>query len=226
MWATCIRSSVRPIAPKPWLSRWEMARSRALRRRPKKRARRRTPGRRRCRALERARGSAWVRLVAMPPFRGPAAVDISLNVNGQGATAHLPPQRSLLEMLRGPLGLTGTKLVCNAGDCGACTVLVDDRPVYSCITLAVACEGKRVETIEGISKDGALHPVQEAFIDHDAYQCGFCTPGQVMSVVALLRANGKPTEDEMRRAVTGNLCRCGAYVNIVKAGMSAARRSK
>ena len=161
----------------------------------------------------------------MPPFRGPAAVDISLTVNGHRATAHLPPRRSLLDMLRGPLGLTGTKLVCNAGDCGACTVLVDDRPVYSCITLAIACEGKRVETIEGISKDGVLHPVQEAFIDHDAYQCGFCTPGQVMSVVALLRANGKPTEDEMRRAVTGNLCRCGAYVNIVKAGMAAAKRS-
>jgi len=160
----------------------------------------------------------------MPPFRGPGAVDISLTVNGQGATAHLPPQRSLLELLRGPLGLTGTKLVCNAGNCGACTVLVDDRPVYSCITLAVACEGKRVETIEGISKDGELHPVQEAFIEHDAYQCGFCTPGQVMSIVALLRAKGKPSEDEMRRAVSGNLCRCGAYVNIVKAGMSAARR--
>ena len=153
-------------------------------------------------------------------------MDISLIVNGQETKAHLPAHRSLLELLRGPLGLTGTKLVCNAGDCGACTVLVDDRPVYSCITLAVACEGKRVETIEGISQDGALHPVQEAFIDHDAYQCGFCTPGQVMSVVALLRANGKPTEDEMRRAVAGNLCRCGAYVNIVKAGMSAARRGK
>ncbi|HEV8656710.1 MAG TPA: (2Fe-2S)-binding protein [Candidatus Limnocylindria bacterium] len=163
----------------------------------------------------------------MPPFRGPEAVDIFLTVNGQGATAHLPPHRSLLELLRGPLGLTGTKLVCNAGNCGACTVLVEGRPVYSCITLAVACEGKRVETIEGISKDGELHPVQEAFIDHDAYQCGFCTPGQVMSIVALLRAKGgAPTEDEMRRAVTGNLCRCGAYVNIVKAGMSAARRKK
>ena len=162
----------------------------------------------------------------MPPFRGPDAVDISLTVNGQRANAHLPPQRSLLEMLRGPLGLSGTKLVCNAGTCGACTVLVDDRPVYSCITLAVACEGKRVETIEGISQDGGLHPVQEAFIDHDAYQCGFCTPGQVMSIVALLRANGAPSEDEMRRAVTGNLCRCGAYLNIVKAGMSAARRKK
>jgi len=162
----------------------------------------------------------------MPPFRGPAAFGISLTVNGQGATAYLSPERSLLELLRGPLGLTGTKLACNAGNCGACTVLVDDRPVYSCITLAVACEGKRVETIEGISKNGALHPVQEAFIEHDAYQCGFCTPGQVMSVVALLRANGAPTEDEMRRAVTGNLCRCGAYVNIVKAGMSAARRKK
>ena len=161
----------------------------------------------------------------MPPVRVPDAVDISLTVNGQGATAHLPSQRSLLELLRGELGLTGTKLVCNAGNCGACTVLVDDRPVYSCITLAVACEGKRVETIEGISKDGALHPVQEAFIEHDAYQCGFCTPGQVMSIVALLRAKGKPSEDEMRRAVAGNLCRCGAYVNIVKAGMSAARRS-
>jgi xanthine dehydrogenase YagT iron-sulfur-binding subunit len=162
----------------------------------------------------------------MPPFRGPDAVDISLEVNGRAATAHLAPQRSLLELLRGPLGLTGTKLVCNAGTCGACTVLVDDRPVYSCITLAIACEGKRVETIEGISKDGALHPVQEAFIDHDAYQCGFCTPGQVMSIVALLRAKSRPTEDEMRRAVTGNLCRCGAYVNIVKAGMSASRRGK
>lgn len=162
----------------------------------------------------------------MPPFRGPEAVDISLSVNGRLATAHLPPQRSLLELLRGPLGLVGTKLVCNAGTCGACTVLVDDRPVYSCITLAIACEGKRVETIEGISQDGALHPVQEAFIDHDAYQCGFCTPGQVMSIVALLRANGAPSEEEMRRAVTGNLCRCGAYLNIVKAGMSAARRKK
>jgi aerobic-type carbon monoxide dehydrogenase small subunit (CoxS/CutS family) len=161
----------------------------------------------------------------MAPVRVPDAVDISLTVNGQGATAHLPSQRSLLELLRGELGLTGTKLVCNAGNCGACTVLVDDRPVYSCITLAVACEGKRVETIEGISKDGALHPVQEAFIEHDAYQCGFCTPGQVMSIVALLRSKGKPSEDEMRRAVAGNLCRCGAYVNIVKAGMSAARRS-
>jgi xanthine dehydrogenase YagT iron-sulfur-binding subunit len=162
----------------------------------------------------------------MPPFRGPGAVDISLTVNGLGATAHLPPQRSLLELLRGALGLTGTKLVCNAGDCGACTVLVDDRPVYSCITLAVACEGKRVETIEGISKDGVLHPVQEAFIDHDAYQCGFCTPGQVMSIVALLRGNGAPTEEDMRRAVAGNLCRCGAYNNIVKAGLSAARKAK
>ena len=146
-------------------------------------------------------------------------------MNGHGASAHLPPQRSLLELLRGELGLTGTKLVCNAGNCGACTVLVDDRPVYSCITLAVACEGKSVETIEGISKDGALHPVQEAFIEHDAYQCGFCTPGQVMSIVALLRAKSKPSEDDVRRAVAGNLCRCGAYVNIVKAGMSAARRS-
>src|SRR4026208_1625503 len=160
----------------------------------------------------------------MPPIRVPDAVDISLTVNGQGATAHLPSQRSLLELLRGELGLTGTKLVCNAGNCGACTVLVDDRPVYSCITLAVACDGKRVETIEGISKDGALHPVQEAFIEHDAYQCGFCTPGQVMSIVSLLRTTAKPTEDDVRRAGSGDLCRRAADRGEAGGGRGAARR--
>ena len=149
---------------------------------------------------------------------------LALSVNGHSYELDAPVGRTLAEALRNDLGLTGTKIACAEGHCGACTVLLDGVPVYSCITLAVACEGKRVETIEGISKHGELHPVQEAFIDHDAYQCGFCTPGQVMSIVALLRAKAKPTEDEMRRAVTGNLCRCGAYVNIVKAGMSAARR--
>jgi xanthine dehydrogenase YagT iron-sulfur-binding subunit len=161
----------------------------------------------------------------MPAFRGPDAVDISLIVNGETATARVAPGRSLLDVLRTSLGLTGTKLVCNEGDCGGCTVLLDGRPVYSCITLAIACEGKTVETIEGLSKGGALHPVQKAFLEHDAYQCGFCTPGQVMSVVALLRANPRVTEDDVRRAVAGNLCRCGAYSNIIAAGMSAARKA-
>jgi xanthine dehydrogenase YagT iron-sulfur-binding subunit len=162
----------------------------------------------------------------MASVRGPNAVDLSLTVNGRIAAAHVPPHRSLLDLLRDSLGLTGTKKVCNEGDCGACTVLVDGRAVYSCITLAIACEGRAVETIEGISTEGKLHPVQEAFIAHDAYQCGFCTPGQIMSIVGLLRTNGRPSEDDVKRAVAGNLCRCGAYTNIVKAGVSAGRAKK
>jgi xanthine dehydrogenase YagT iron-sulfur-binding subunit len=159
----------------------------------------------------------------MASFRGPNAVDLSLSVNGRTVLVHLPPRRSLLDTLRDTLGLTGTKKVCNEGDCGACTVLVDDRPVYSCLTLAIACEGRRIETIEGLAVDGKLDPVQEAFIEHDAYQCGFCTPGQVMSVVSLLRADPKADEDAVKRAVSGNLCRCGAYTNLVAAGVSASR---
>jgi aerobic-type carbon monoxide dehydrogenase small subunit (CoxS/CutS family) len=159
-------------------------------------------------------------------FRGPAAQDLSLSVNGRQVTVHVPPHRSLLDTLRESLGLTGAKKVCNEGDCGACTVIVDGRTVYSCLTLAIACEGKTVETIEGLAADGELHPVQQAFIDHDAYQCGFCTPGQVLSVVALLRADPDAREDDVKRAVCGNLCRCGAYTNIVAAGVAAARRKR
>ncbi len=159
----------------------------------------------------------------MASFRGPNAVDLSLSVNGRTVSVHVPPHRSLLDTLRESLGLTGTKKVCNEGDCGACTVLVDDRPVYSCLTLAIACEGRKIETIEGLSQNGGLHLVQEAFIAHDAYQCGFCTPGQVMSIVSLLRTNPKADEDAVKRAVAGNLCRCGAYPNIVAAGVSAAK---
>jgi xanthine dehydrogenase YagT iron-sulfur-binding subunit len=157
-------------------------------------------------------------------LRGPGATDIALTVNGSPFTVHTAPRRTLLDTLRETLGLTGTKKVCDEGTCGACTILVDGRPVYACMTLAIACEGKSIETIEGIAKDGELHPVQRAFIDADAFQCGFCTPGQIMSIVALLRENATPTEDEVRRAVAGNLCRCGAYPNIVKAGVSAGKR--
>jgi aerobic-type carbon monoxide dehydrogenase small subunit (CoxS/CutS family) len=159
-------------------------------------------------------------------FRGPGALDIPLNVNGRDVTVHVPPQRSLLDTLRESLGLTGAKKVCNEGDCGACTVIVDGRTVYSCLTLAIACEGKRIETVEGLAQDGELHAVQQAFVDHDAYQCGFCTPGQVMSVVALLRADPDAREDDVRRAVSGNLCRCGAYNNIVAAGVAASRKKR
>jgi xanthine dehydrogenase YagT iron-sulfur-binding subunit len=156
-------------------------------------------------------------------LRGPGALDLSLNVNGRDVVVHVPPHRSLLDTLRDSLGLTGSKKVCNEGDCGACTVIVDGRTVYSCLALAVAYEGKRIETIESLSEGGTLHPVQEAFIEHDAYQCGFCTPGQVMSIVALLRADPSAREDDVKRAVSGNLCRCGAYANIVAAGVSASR---
>jgi xanthine dehydrogenase YagT iron-sulfur-binding subunit len=155
---------------------------------------------------------------------GPGAVDVVFEVNGQRAAVHVPPHRTLLDALRDELGLMGAKRVCDEGTCGACTVIVDGRPVYSCMTLAVATEGRTVETIEGLARDGELHPVQEAFIAHDAFQCGFCTPGQIMSVVALLRANGAPTADDVMRAVAGNLCRCGAYPNIVAAALSAAKK--
>ena len=159
-------------------------------------------------------------------LRGPGAIDIGLTVNGEAVGVHVPPRRTLLDTLRQSLGLTGSKRVCDEGTCGACTVIVDDRPVYACMTLAIACEGKRVDTIEGLATGGELHPVQRAFIDADAFQCGFCTPGQIMSVVALLRSVPAPTEDDVRRAVAGNLCRCGAYPNIVSAGVNAGRRRK
>jgi len=162
----------------------------------------------------------------MTSLRGPSAVDLVLNVNGRDVAVHVPPRQSLLDTLRDSLGLTGTKLVCNEGDCGACTVLVDDRPVYSCLALAIATEGRKVETIEGLAPDGDLHPVQRAFVEHDAYQCGFCTPGQVMSVVSLLRAKPDAREDDIRRAIAGNLCRCGAYTNIVAAGVAVSKAKR
>ncbi|HEX9437446.1 MAG TPA: (2Fe-2S)-binding protein [Candidatus Limnocylindria bacterium] len=157
---------------------------------------------------------------------GPGAVDVTFEVNGHRAAVHVPPHRTLLDALREDLGLMGAKKVCDEGTCGACTVLVDGRPVYSCMTLAVATEGRAVETVEGLARDGALHPVQEAFIAHDAFQCGFCTPGQIMSVVALLRERPAPSADDVKRAVAGNLCRCGAYPNIVQAALAAAKKSK
>lgn len=161
-----------------------------------------------------------------PQYIGPGAVDVAFEVNGGGVNVHVPPQRTLLDTLRESLGLTGAKRVCDEGMCGACTVLLDGEPVYSCMTLTVACAGRAVETVEGLSKGSELHPVQAAFIEHDAFQCGFCTPGQVMSCVALLRRNTSPTGEDVLRAVSGNLCRCGAYPNIVAATLSAAKKAR
>ncbi len=142
-------------------------------------------------------------------------------MNGAEYDLQLEPRRTLLDALRNELHLTGTKKVCDMGDCGACTVILDSKPVYACLTLAIECAGRQIATIEGLDDDGKLDPVQRAFVECDAFQCGFCTPGQIMSLRALLNENKAPTEDEITRAVTGNLCRCGAYLNIVKAGKRA-----
>ncbi|MBV9168870.1 MAG: (2Fe-2S)-binding protein [Chloroflexi bacterium] len=152
--------------------------------------------------------------------------DLRLNVNGDSLELRVEPRRTLLDALREDLHLTGTKKVCDMGDCGACTVLVDGEPMYACLVLAVDVQDRPITTIEGLAHGQALDPVQQAFIEADAFQCGFCTPGQIMSITALLRANPSPTEADVRRAVTGNVCRCGAYQHIVRAGLLAAERSR
>ncbi len=143
---------------------------------------------------------------------------IYLTVNGFPYEAEVEPRRTLLELLREDFELTGTKEGCGLGECGTCTVLLDGRPIKSCITLAVQANGKEITTIEGLEKpDGTLHPIQQAFIDHGAIQCGFCTPGMVLSAKALLDENSRPTELDVRRAIAGNLCRCTGYQKIVEA---------
>ena len=150
---------------------------------------------------------------------------VSFRLNGDERSLAVEPRRTLLDALRTDLGLTGTKKVCDMGDCGACTVLLAGQAVYSCLALAVDCDGQEVTTIEGLVRGGeseALDPVQRAFIECDAFQCGFCTPGQIMSLRALLNEQPHPSDDDILRAVTGNLCRCGAYLHILKAGRRAA----
>ena|SRR5258708_4470021 len=144
-------------------------------------------------------------------------LEITLCVNGETYQLPVDPRTTLLDALHERLGLTGSKKGCDQGACGACTVLVDGKPILSCLTLAVTCEDRAVLTIEGLSKDGNLHPMQQAFIRHDAFQCGYCTPGQILAAVALL-SEGRATSDaDMREFMSGNLCRCGAYPNIVAA---------
>ncbi len=158
----------------------------------------------------------------------PGAVErlISLNVNGRVRRVDVLPQETLAMTLRYKLGLTGTKLGCDRGECGACTVLVDDVAMYSCSTLTHRVRGRSVVTVEGLEgEDGALHPVQRAFIEELGPQCGFCTPGQVMSAVALLEINPNPTREEARIAMSGNLCRCGAYDNYLNSVMRAAKEA-
>ena len=151
---------------------------------------------------------------------------LRLRVNGDDCELYVEPQRTLLDVLRQDLNLTGTKYSCGTGECGACTVLVDGVPLLACLTLAVAVDGKSVETVEGLTEDGRLHPIQEAFIEHGAIQCGYCTPGLVMQAKALLAENPNPTEEEVKDYIRGNLCRCGNYPNIVEAVMAASEKMK
>lgn len=147
---------------------------------------------------------------------------LSLVINGDPVDAVVKEHMTLLDFLRDQLGLTGTKKGCEQGECGACTVLLDGLPVNSCSTLAVECEGKEVTTIEGIAQNGELHPIQKQFIEKWALQCGYCTPGMIMSAKALLDHNPHPTEIEIREAISGNLCRCTGYAKIVEAIQAAA----
>ncbi len=151
---------------------------------------------------------------------------ISFTVNGRLRELDVRPESTLLEVLREELGLTGTKHGCDSGECGACTVLLDGEPVNSCLTLAPAVRDREVLTIEGLAEDGRLHPLQQAFVDHGALQCGFCASGMLLTAKALLDRNPSPTRSEVRRWLAGTLCRCSGYVQIVDAVMDAANRLK
>jgi xanthine dehydrogenase YagT iron-sulfur-binding subunit len=155
-------------------------------------------------------------------FRGPDKVLVIFRVNGERVQVSIEPRRTLLSVLREDLGLTGAKRGCGRGECGACTVILDGETVYACMTLAIDCEGREVRTVESLALGETLHPVQKAFIEQDGYQCGFCTPGQIMSAVALLEHNAHPSQDDVLREMGGNICRCGAYPNIVRSVLVAA----
>ena len=157
---------------------------------------------------------------------GPRKTPITLKVNGKTYRVEVEHRSTLAEVLRDQLGLTGTKIGCDRGECGACTVIIDGRNMYSCSQLAVWMQGKDVLTIEGLAKGDKLDPVQEAFIEHDGPQCGFCTSGQIMSGKALLLRTSKPTEAQVRRGLSGNLCRCGNYNREVAAVLAAAAKSR
>ena len=153
-----------------------------------------------------------------------STVSINVTVNGEEHAADVEPRLLLVHFIRETLGLTGTHIGCDTTHCGACTVTLDGRPVKSCTIFAVQANGRAVNTVEGLEQDGALHPIQEAFTEEHGLQCGFCTPGMIMTGVAFLQDNPDPSDDEIRSAISGNLCRCTGYVNIVKSYKSAAEK--
>ena len=158
------------------------------------------------------------------PTSNESKIKIALSVNGEAAEVAFAPHKTLLEVLREDLGLTGTKHGCELGECGTCTVLLDETPVLSCLVLGLACDGKRVRTVEGMAQGGKLHPLQETFADLGAAQCGYCTPAFLLTAEALLAANPKPSRDEIKEALAGNLCRCTGYLKIYEAIELAAER--
>lgn len=160
---------------------------------------------------------ARISVKVKPAIAAPDKIPLELEVNGSKTHLEVAPWTTLLDALRDHLNLPGTKKGCDHGQCGACTVLVNGRRINSCLALAVMQEGAKVTTIEGLEKDGILHAVQQAFIDHDAFQCGYCTPGQICSAVGLIAEGKAKTADEIRELMSGNICRCGAYPNIVAA---------
>ncbi len=149
---------------------------------------------------------------------------VALTVNGKKVERDIPSRMTLAEFLREELDLTGTKVGCNRGECGSCTVILDGDPVLSCTVLGVEASGREVLTIEGLASEGKLHPIQEAFVEQDALQCGYCTPGMIMSIKALLDKNPNPTEEDIRKSIDGNFCRCGSYPNIIKATIEASKK--
>jgi xanthine dehydrogenase YagT iron-sulfur-binding subunit len=155
---------------------------------------------------------------------GPGAVPIQLNVNGRVHKLEVEPRVTLLDALRTRLEITGAKRVCDRGACGACTMLVDGKTVYACSTLAIEAQGKRIRTVESLAEGTVLHPVQQAFCDHDGLMCGFCTPGFVVAAAALLEQNPKPTPEQARKALDGNICRCGTYKGVLAATLNAGGR--
>jgi xanthine dehydrogenase YagT iron-sulfur-binding subunit len=165
-------------------------------------------------------------LAAESKVLGPGEVPLTLKINGQDRQLNVEPRVTLLDALRNRLDLTGAKKVCDRGTCGACTVLVDGQPVYSCSMLALEAEGKAITTIEGIGTPGRLNPVQEAFVHHDAQQCGFCTPGFVVASTAFVRKNPNASLEQVRKGLGGNLCRCGTYAGMMLAVVDAAKAGK
>ena len=151
---------------------------------------------------------------------------INLKINGETYKINIKPNTLLLDLIRDEIGLTGTKRGCDTGECGACTVLMDGKPVNSCLVLAVEADGKNILTIEGLAENGELHPLQEAFIEEGAVQCGFCTPGMLLSAKAVLEVNSNPQEEEIKKAIAGNLCRCTGYTKIIKAIIIATEKMK